>query len=160
MAARLILRVVSGPFGDTGKLTVQHARIQGGQSITVGRNRLSADLGIRADPMMSGKHFRLHVDGDVCRLFDLESRNGTFVNEKRVSEALLRDGDEIRAGKTIFAVVIVGGAHLSSTEIEFGVVAPIETSPIEEGDVAVARDLGDELDALFDQMKERVRSRK
>jgi len=32
---------------------------------------------------------------------DLDSRNGTFVNEKAVSEELLRIGDQVRVGNTV-----------------------------------------------------------
>ena len=40
--------------------------------------------------------------GEMFFIRDLDSRNGTFVNEERINEELLRDGDEVRIGSTIF----------------------------------------------------------
>jgi hypothetical protein len=50
-------------------------------------------------------HFAIECDNQVCRLLDLGSRHGTFLNDERLeTPALLRDGDEIRAGLTTFRV--------------------------------------------------------
>lgn len=48
---------------------------------------------------ISGEHARLVREPDgAYRLFDLNSNNGTYVNDRSVSEALLHHGDTIRFG--------------------------------------------------------------
>jgi hypothetical protein len=53
---------------------------------------------------MSSVHFALETDDMACYLRDLGSTNGTLLNDQPVKAAVLRDGDEIRAGKTLFCV--------------------------------------------------------
>lgn len=76
-------------------------------SLLVGRDQ---DADLRLDVSgVSRKHARLHVAiaGDV-ELYDLGSRNGTFLNGRRVEQASLRDGDEIRFGEAVVRLVWVG----------------------------------------------------
>jgi hypothetical protein len=56
---------------------------------------------------MSGLHFAIEFGPKGCRILDLQSSNGTFLNGARVTEALLANGDEIRAGATAFVVRMV-----------------------------------------------------
>jgi DNA-binding winged helix-turn-helix (wHTH) protein len=50
-------------------------------------------------PGVSRSHARIAVDGDVVRLTDLGSKNGTTVNDRRVAgEVLLNDGDRVGFG--------------------------------------------------------------
>ena len=39
-----------------------------------------------AQASVSGRHAAIHVQGDGCTLEDIGSRNGTFVNQQRISE--------------------------------------------------------------------------
>ncbi len=56
-----------------------------------------ADAAIRIeDDGVSRKHARVVQNGNVGWIEDLESANGTFVNEDRVARHLLRDGDKIQ----------------------------------------------------------------
>ena len=51
------------------------------------------------DESVSRRHARISVDGDVARLDDLESTNGTFLNRETISApAVLQDGDVVRVG--------------------------------------------------------------
>jgi Domain of unknown function (DUF4388)/FHA domain len=50
------------------------------------------------DPKCSSFHARIDRTLDGFTILDLKSRNGTFVNGKRVDEALLKAGDEVRVG--------------------------------------------------------------
>jgi hypothetical protein len=60
---------------------------------------------------MSGVHFAVETDERACYLRDLGSRNGTLLNGQPVKQhTLLRQGDEIRAGDTVFRVEVEGGA--------------------------------------------------
>src|SRR5207244_970862 len=55
---------------------------------------------------MSGAHFAVECDARACRLRDLNSRNGTKLNGELVTQAVLRDGDRVHAGRTDFVVRI------------------------------------------------------
>ena len=67
--------------------------------------------GVRAirisnDPFLSREHAEVRVSGNQVGLNDLGSTNGTCVNGQRVSQAILRDGDELRLGECVFRVEI------------------------------------------------------
>src|SRR5690348_13836735 len=96
--AGFVLRVISGPLAG------QTAHIPGDRPLLVGRAPES-DLSITSDGELSALHFSVEqLDGSYL-LRDLGSRNGTQVNRERAREVSLRDGDEIRAGGTLFEVV-------------------------------------------------------
>jgi hypothetical protein len=54
------------------------------------------------DSSISGRHAEFSAQGGVFRVADLGSTNGTFVNDKRVQNAELVDGDTLRLGRTPF----------------------------------------------------------
>jgi pSer/pThr/pTyr-binding forkhead associated (FHA) protein len=88
----LLLRVTAGAMAGTAFRVA-------GPSIVVGR---SPDCTIAiADPSLSRQHFELASDAGVWRVRDLDSRNGISVNGKIVARAVVRAGDEIRAGDVI-----------------------------------------------------------
>src|SRR5689334_14661421 len=60
----------------------------------------------RDDPYFSRRHFLIEVNPPRCRLLDLQSHNGTYVNGQRVQSAELHDGDEVRAGHTVLRVEV------------------------------------------------------
>lgn len=70
-------------------------------SLWIGRSE-SADVALPADGEVSGLHAQIEFVGSECAVLDDGiSRNGTFVNEERVSgRKRLRDGDVIRTGQT------------------------------------------------------------
>lgn len=53
------------------------------------------------DTKASRKHARLIVDAGVVEVEDLDSSNGTLLNEKPVTRRVLRDGDRVQIGKTV-----------------------------------------------------------
>lgn len=53
-------------------------------------------------PSVSRRHARIVVSNGSHKIYDLESRNGTFVNGRRVSEATLQDGCEVKFGSVSF----------------------------------------------------------
>jgi pSer/pThr/pTyr-binding forkhead associated (FHA) protein len=57
---------------------------------------------------ISRKHCRLVVEGDVLRVQDLGSSNGTFVNGKRVQDAVLSAGDTLQVGPITFVLRLNG----------------------------------------------------
>ncbi|MFT7285966.1 MAG: pSer/pThr/pTyr-binding forkhead associated (FHA) protein [Halieaceae bacterium] len=48
---------------------------------------------------VSRRHAIITIGDDGIRLADLQSSNGTYLNEKRIEDAPLRDGDVIRLNK-------------------------------------------------------------
>jgi two-component system cell cycle response regulator len=52
------------------------------------------------DEGISRNHAMVTLEGDEVVIHDLGSRNGTYVNEKRVERTTLCDGDKIRIGST------------------------------------------------------------
>jgi hypothetical protein len=68
-------------------------------SYTIGRNPM-CDLRIN-NPSISRKHAELRLDAGTGRyaIYDLNSSNGTYVNGKRESSAVLSPGDELLCGE-------------------------------------------------------------
>lgn len=60
---------------------------------------------VLTDDFASGRHTRIYRDGAQWYADDLGSTNGTFVDDRRISEhAQLRQGSEIRIGQTVLEV--------------------------------------------------------
>lgn len=97
---RVILEIISGSTAG------RKVRLTADQELRVGRTEW-ADFAVPQDSLMSGVHFALQSDFSGCYLTDLGSSNGTLVNGQPVCDrTLLRDGDEILAGETRFAISI------------------------------------------------------
>ncbi|MHC4619425.1 MAG: FHA domain-containing protein [Planctomycetota bacterium] len=78
-------------------------------SITVMGRRSDCDLYIPLKPV-SRRHCQLNRDRGVLKIRDLGSRNGTYVNGKRLEEeaAVVQPGDEIKVGPLTFVLQIDG----------------------------------------------------
>jgi pSer/pThr/pTyr-binding forkhead associated (FHA) protein len=70
-------------------------------SVTFGRTEKSRFV-IPEDNHLSGAHFSLECHGEKCKIRDLSSTNGTFVNGVRVTEAEIEIGAVISAGSCAF----------------------------------------------------------
>jgi DNA-binding CsgD family transcriptional regulator len=89
------LEIVRGPY-PRGKKVV---RLKTGTT-TVGRG-LGVDLLFDAEGV-SRKHAKLTLDVDgAVNLYDLGSRNGTFVNGRQIEIATLREGDRLELGDVV-----------------------------------------------------------
>lgn len=73
-------------------------------TILVGRHRQN-DIVI-ADPKVSSFHARFEQAGAEFVVIDLKSRNGTFVNKRRVERCALRPEDMIQLGTTRLAYMV------------------------------------------------------
>ncbi len=99
------LRVTAGQdTGKTYKVT--------GITVTIGRSRQNA-IGLH-DERVSRRHMALRYSSNQHRAVDLQSSNGIFLNNVRVSEAPLRHGDHLLVGDTELRYEI--GADLSYPE--------------------------------------------
>ncbi len=67
--------------------------------ISIGR-RTTSDVVIK-DPLVSRDHLQLRAQDGRYILFDLSSTGGTYINNKLVTNAVLKPGDVVRIGKTI-----------------------------------------------------------
>jgi eukaryotic-like serine/threonine-protein kinase len=94
------LQVIAGPHrGQT--FTFDHR-----ESFLVGRTTECHLQMTGDDRFFSRKHFLIEANPPRCRVIDLGSRNGTFVNGERIRVRELKHGDEVRAGHTVFRVVV------------------------------------------------------
>jgi pSer/pThr/pTyr-binding forkhead associated (FHA) protein len=85
-----------------------------GLMATIGRlpdNTLVID-----NPAVSSHHACVFRDGNHYVVEDLESTNGTFVNEQRVTRQVLRNGDVLLVGKHKLVFDEVGGGEPADSE--------------------------------------------
>ncbi|PWT89653.1 MAG: hypothetical protein C5B54_08570 [Acidobacteria bacterium] len=71
--------------------------------MTIGRS--DADIVIK-DMEASRQHARIDIMGDRVILRDLNSTNGTFVDEQRISSSNLDNRSEFRIGTTVLMLII------------------------------------------------------
>ena len=67
-----------------------------GNELTIGRGR-SCEISLPLENV-SSKHARIIWHLEECLIEDLESTNGTYVNNVRISRCVLHDNDQIRIG--------------------------------------------------------------
>jgi hypothetical protein len=98
---RVVLELVSGS-GAGRRISLMR-----NQEVCIGQSAWS-EFAVADDQHMADKHFRLETDLQVCRVFDLGSGKGTWLNDQAVASAVVRDGDRVRAGNSEFVVHIEG----------------------------------------------------
>jgi hypothetical protein len=102
-----VVRPQAVPYlGSSNRLTVSRLVLLAGgketsfpltrDTYTLGRHR-NNDIVVN-DPKVSSFHARIDRGQEGFTVVDLKSRNGTFINGKRVATGLLRHGDEVRLG--------------------------------------------------------------
>jgi len=77
------------------------------RDVTIIGRREDCDLIIPLGEV-SRKHCRLVKDGDLLKVEDLGSANGTYLNGQRVQESLLAPGDTVQVGPVVFVLQIDG----------------------------------------------------
>jgi len=95
----VILEAVSGP------VLGRRIEVRGGSIVRFGRTGKS-DYAIAEDGYLSSLHFSVECDGTQCRIRDLGSSNGTFVNGSRITDQVVREGDSLVAGGSTFRIHI------------------------------------------------------
>jgi len=91
-----VIKIISGP--DQGSI------LPLGDLLRIGRDP-SNDLQLR-DTKSSRRHAAIERQGDSFVVCDLGSRNGTWVNERSIRTATLKDGDRIYVGDTIIEFIM------------------------------------------------------
>ncbi len=90
--------------------TRQYAGLEAGQFVSAVLGRSKTVTWSIDDGWLSREHFRLSAvnDGAVgtgpWELVDLDTRNGTWINGERIARGIVRSGDVIRAGATVFVM--------------------------------------------------------
>lgn len=79
--------------------------------LVIGRSS-DADIHIDEDAI-SRNHAVIEHDDDEFVIRDLDSTNGTYVNDRAIREHALRDGDQIKFGSTIFK--FLSGSNIESS---------------------------------------------
>lgn len=108
---RVALAVTQGPHAGREFTFDAH------DQFIVGRSKEAHFRLPQKDPHFSRIHFMVEVNPPHCRLLDMRSTNGTYVNGKRVHSIDLRNGDRIQGGKTVLTVSIREETTASSPKI-------------------------------------------
>ena len=97
--------VAASPYGQLMVLRAGTTGVPAGKifplgpSNIIGRSMENCEIALN-DSFLSSQHARLELQGDVWVLEDLNSTNGTFVNEIEVRDAAsVEEGDIIRVGR-------------------------------------------------------------
>jgi len=77
-----------------------------------------------SDPTASRQHAELRNVAGECRIVDLDSSHGTFVNGQRVTDAALADGDTVRVGSALFRLIGQELQEVTDTDAEAGQAPP------------------------------------
>ena len=105
-----LLEVIHGP--DTGKRFSLPER----EPQLIGRSTEAIPI---TDDSVSRRHAELTPDDDRWWLRDLDSTNGTYVNDSPVHDrTVVKAGDRIRCGDTIFAMIREHEVDHEPTDIE------------------------------------------
>jgi serine/threonine protein kinase len=112
--------VIAGP--DEGRTF----SLDAADSFFVGRSQ-TAEVCL-TDPSISRMHCRVRVNGREATLVDVESRHGTYINGKRITQKVLRPGDIISIGQTQLRFV---------SDTEPSTLDPAPAAPVESAASAV-----------------------
>ena len=87
----------------SGKEVGRTVALHTGQTIALGR--LKGCEVVVDDEAASRRHCTITAREDLCVVADLQSANGTFVNERRIATTELGKGDKIRIGSTVIELL-------------------------------------------------------
>jgi len=84
-----------------------------GKRFSLGEGKVRIGRGMENDVVLnsdsvSRRHARIELRGGGYRVVDMASTNGTYVNDELVDEVVLRDGDQLKVGRTIFKFIVSG----------------------------------------------------
>jgi serine/threonine-protein kinase len=108
---RITLTVTEGPHQGKSFTFEEHDNFIVGRSL-----RAHFQLAVK-DKYFSRYHFLVEVNPPQCRLLDLNSRNGTYVNGVRTATVDLKDGDLVKAGRTVLRVEVTADRDAGPTQL-------------------------------------------
>lgn len=106
---RAYLEIVDGP-GQGRRIPLRDGQVR-----YVGRTS-QADDSCPENATMSSVHFSVRWYAGQCELKDLNSANGTWRNGKKITESLLSPGDEFKAGRASFRLLVDDGSETRTGE--------------------------------------------
>lgn len=113
-----------------GRDVDQVYRIEDAQTTVLGRS-VKCDIRV-PDSQASRAHCRIQrIDGQ-WKITDTGSRNGTFVNKERITQATLRSGDLIRIGTALYEFQIEGEPSEDLPDETDVLVEPEDLAPWEQ----------------------------
>ena len=77
-----------------------------------------------SDPTASRQHAELRNVAGECRIVDLDSSHGTFVNGQRVTDAALSEGDTVQVGSATFRLIGQELQEVTDADAEAGEAPP------------------------------------
>ncbi len=80
----------------------QNYRLKDGGNTRIGRDP-GNDIALDSE-FVSGEHALIRGDRGIFTLYDLASRNGTWLNGQRIQQSILYDGDVLTFGNRISLV--------------------------------------------------------
>jgi serine/threonine-protein kinase len=122
LSASVAFHVIAGPHKGQKFEFSKYGTLLAGR-ISYAQLRLNQDL------HFSRHHFRIEINLPNCLLIDLNSRSGTYVNQERIKDRCLKDGDIISGGRTRIVVRIIAPKEKSSDVHEYRAAARI-ASPL------------------------------
>src|ERR1043166_706450 len=122
---RITLTVTEGPHKGMEFSFDRH------DTFLVGRSKHAHFQLPAKDKYFSRIHFMMEVNPPECRLIDMGSHNGTYVNGEKALTADLKEGDQIRAGHTILRLRVERDAPMSDAPSTTSFISevPLPTSP-------------------------------
>ncbi len=138
----VILEAVSGP------ILGRRIEVGGGSIVRIGRTGKS-DYAIAEDGYLSGLHFAVECDGTQCRIRDLGSSNGTFVNGSRITEQVVGEGDSVVAGGSTFHVHVDQAPEIVNVPRMSTATTPIRVPTQTAGDAGYSSAEAALLSALY-----------
>jgi len=94
---------------------------------------------------VSKRHCQLSRNEEDVKIRDLKSRNGTFLNGKRINETMVQAGDYIRIGPLTFLLQIDG--------VPEKIVPPKQAKPKPAAKVPHPKVLAEELSGSFPELE-------
>jgi pSer/pThr/pTyr-binding forkhead associated (FHA) protein len=107
-----------------------------------------------ADPSVSSHHCEVHLRGAEVFIRDLNSTNGTFINDARITESVLKPGQSLRLGQIELKLEAEGAAASAKKQVDSTMVIPrgISLDQLENS----GRPAGFESGTVFSKKKNRA----
>ncbi len=102
----------------SGKEAGRTVALTTGQTISLGRLK-GCDV-VVDDEAASRRHCTISAHEHNCVVADLQSANGTFVNEKRIASVELQRADQIRIGSTVIELIDMSVTAASRPAVSIG----------------------------------------
>ena len=107
-----------------------------------------------ADPSVSSHHCEVHLRGAEVFIRDLNSTNGTFINDARITESVLKPGQSLRLGQIELKLEAEGAAPTAKKQVDSTMVIPrgVSLDQLENS----GRPAGFDTSAVFSKKKNRA----